>query len=167
MQYPKYRKKSRSWCSCGWLSQGNQKRDRSHAKSGAVVDTMLSAPSHTDLNPRLSHNGQGTNCTAQPTVDGMLLLSVKKAKRLFDDQSKRRNYNVNIVSEISSAEKYAQNFGSFEALNCVISTLLTLECDEERRKVKGEASRMKIIFSENYLRLYRSQFLRDYTRPSH
>jgi hypothetical protein len=96
---------------------------------------MLSAPSHTDLNPRLSHNGHGTNCTAQPTVAGMLLPSVKKAKRLFDDQSKRRNYNVNIVSGISIAEKYAQILGSFEAPNCTFSSLLTLECDEERRKL--------------------------------
>lgn len=51
---------------------------------GAVDETMLSSPSHTDLNPKLSHNGQGTNCTAQPTADGMLTLSMKKAKRLID-----------------------------------------------------------------------------------
>ena len=34
-----------------------------------------------DLNQRLSHIWQGTSCTAQPTADGMLLLSVQKAKR--------------------------------------------------------------------------------------
>jgi len=34
-----------------------------------------------DLNQRLSHIWYGTSCTAQPTADGMLLLSVQKAKR--------------------------------------------------------------------------------------
>ena len=52
---------------------------------GAVVDTMLSTPSYTDLNLKLSHIRQGTSCTAQPTVDGILKLSMKKAKRLFDN----------------------------------------------------------------------------------
>jgi hypothetical protein len=33
---------------------------------------MLSSPSHIDLNPKLSHIRQGTNCTAQPTVDNVL-----------------------------------------------------------------------------------------------
>ncbi len=51
---------------------------------GAVVDTMLSTPSYTDLNLKLSHIRHGTNCTAQPTVDGILTLSMKKAKRLID-----------------------------------------------------------------------------------
>jgi len=51
---------------------------------GAVNNTMLLLPSYTDLNPILSHNGQGTNCTAQPTADGILTLSMKKAKRLID-----------------------------------------------------------------------------------
>jgi len=37
-----------------------------------VDDTMHSSPSHIDLNPKLSHIGQGTNCTAQPTVDNVL-----------------------------------------------------------------------------------------------
>ncbi len=34
-----------------------------------------------DLNQKLSHIWHGTSCTAQPTADGMLLLSVQKAKR--------------------------------------------------------------------------------------
>ena len=33
---------------------------------------MHSSPSHIDLNPKLSPIGQGTNCTAQPTVDNVL-----------------------------------------------------------------------------------------------
>lgn len=99
---------------------------------------MLSAPSHTDLNPRLSHNGHGTNCTAQPTVDGMLLPSVKKAKRLFDDQSKRRNYNVNKVSGISTAEKYAQNLGALKPLTAS-SPHLSLWNVIKKREIRSEA----------------------------
>lgn len=36
---------------------------------GAVVDTMLSTPSNIDLNLTQPRLRQGTNCTAQPTVD--------------------------------------------------------------------------------------------------
>ena len=43
---------------------------------GAVVDTMLSTPSYTVLNSKLSQIEHGTNCTAQPTVDSILKLSM-------------------------------------------------------------------------------------------
>ncbi|WP_294875805.1 MULTISPECIES: hypothetical protein [unclassified Sulfurospirillum] len=45
---------------------------------------MHSSPSHIDLNPKLSHIGQGTNCTAQPTVDNVLSHEREKAKRRND-----------------------------------------------------------------------------------
>lgn len=61
MQYPRYRKNSRNWYSCGWLSHGNKKRDRLHAdfcvkkhlaRWALWIDTMHSIPSPTpDLNP--------------------------------------------------------------------------------------------------------------------
>jgi len=68
-----------------------------------------------DLNQRLSHIWQGTNCTAQPTVDGMLLLSVQKAKR----RNRPTDRNDGIITfcktiakyKKSKAEKYAQFFG--------------------------------------------------------
>ncbi|OHD96741.1 MAG: hypothetical protein A3E21_09535 [Sulfurimonas sp. RIFCSPHIGHO2_12_FULL_36_9] len=47
--------------------------------NGAVVDTMLSTPSNIDLNLTQPRLRQGTNCTAQPTVDDILKLSMEKA----------------------------------------------------------------------------------------
>ena len=92
-----------------------------------------------DLNQKLSHIWHGTSCTAQPTADGMLLLSVQKAKRhKSTDRSKWRNYNIFSKYEKSRVEKSAQIFGSLRALTAVSHSLLVLELSRKKGVLQRE-----------------------------